>query len=313
MGYCIARRTLPILSHNWRRSLSSLLIGTSLLAFPAGAKSAASPCRSAATGDLRFHMLKSKLLHNSRTLRILLPPAYDAPESKSTQYPVLYMLDGEDLFDVCENTRRHQDWKFDKTVYRLIGEKTISPMIVVGIDSAAGDRNRTREYLPYQDVANESPFAEPRGNRLPFFVTDEVMPFVAKRYRVLHDHDHTGIGGSSYGGIAALYSLLAKPHRFGLALIESPPLWVGMGQLVRDTSPLIAHPVRIYIGIGENEVPVPRYAAQSVELVRQLQANFKAAGYDDTNMRVVVEPGGEHSTEDWARRLPAALTFLYGP
>lgn len=79
---------------------------------------------------------------------------------------------------------------------------------------------------------------EPAGQRFPEFLVHEVMPLVDDRYRTLPGQPNTGIGGSSYGSVAALYALLAQPSRFGYGLIESPTLWVGMGQPVRDTDPL---------------------------------------------------------------------------
>jgi len=83
------------------------------------------------------------------------------------------------------------------------------------------------------------------------------MPLVDGQYRTLQGQPNTGIGGSSYGGVATLYALLAKPGRFGYGLIESPSLQVGMGQLVRDTSPLVALPVKVFVAFGGKEADDP--------------------------------------------------------
>lgn len=268
-------------------------------------------CVSTATGDLRIYPLSSHIFGNTRQIRVLVPPGYDAPENAGVRYAVLYMLDGQNLFDACLSDVSHREWEFDETVYRLIREHRIPPMIVVGIDHAGA--GRAREFLPYKDFAGNPDMDEPEGRRFPDFLTNEVMPSVDSRYRTLTDHDHTGIGGSSYGGSAALYALLAKPGRFGIGLLESPILSIGMGELVRDTSPLVSIPRRVFVAFGAREIDDPVISGKSIGLVRQLESNFRAAGYDDSNLRVVIDPDGRHSEPDWARRLPAALTFLFGP
>jgi predicted alpha/beta superfamily hydrolase len=267
-------------------------------------------CKSTVSGDLRLHSLDSKIFGNTRTIRVLLPPGYDAPENAAVKYPVLYLLDGQNLFDACLSSVSHQEWGVDETVYRLIGEKQIPAMIVVGIDHAGKDR--AREYLPYKDYLFSPDMAEPAGTQFPDFLTGEVMPLVDGRYRTLQGRDHTGLGGSSYGGIATLYALLAKPNRFGFALVESAPMQIGMGQLVRDTSPLTTWPTRIFFGFGGKESDDPALNERLIGFVRQVAANFRAAGYSDTNLRLVIDPDARHSEPAWAQRLPGALTFLYG-
>mgnify|MGYP001393471575 CR=1 FL=1 len=290
--------------------LAIVLCACALAASALFAKEAAPPCKSTVSGDLRLHSLQSKIFGNTRTIRVLVPPGYDAPENASTKYPVLYMLDGQNLFDACLSDVSHQEWGVDETVYRLIGEKKIPAMIVVGVDHAGKDR--AHEYLPYKDYIGNADMAEPAGKQFPDFLTNEVMPLVDGHYRTLEGHDHTGLGGSSYGGVATLYALLAKPSRFGFGLIESPTMWIGMGQLVRDTSPLVALPNRVFFGFGGKEEENPAISEKLIGLVRLVEANFRAAGYNDTNLRFVVDPEARHSEPAWAQRLPGALTFLYG-
>ena len=269
-----------------------------------------SSCKSTVSGDLRLHTLESRIFGNTRTIRVLLPPGYDAPGNESRRYPVLYMLDGQNLFDACLSDVSHQEWGVDETVYRLVAEKKIPPLIVVGVDHAGKDR--AHEYLPYKDYGGGLFMAKPAGKQFPDFVTGEVMPLVDRQYRTLKGRPNTGIGGSSYGGVASLYALLVKPDNFGYALIESPSLGIGKGQLVRDTNPLIAKPVKVFIAFGGKEADNPAVNDKMVGLVRQVEANFRAAGYDDSNIRVVIEPEARHSEPAWASRLPGALTFLFG-
>jgi predicted alpha/beta superfamily hydrolase len=278
---------------------------------PATAEAAsASTCRSTVTGDLRMHALESHVFGNTRTVRVLLPPGYDAPENVGRRYPVLYLLDGQNLFDECLSDVSHREWRVDETVATLIGTRRIPPLIVVGVDHAG--KERAHEYLPYKDYVGDPQMAEPAGKRFPDFLTGEVMPLVDSHYRTLTGRANTGIGGSSYGGVAALYALLARPTSFGYVLAESATLWIGMGQLVRDTNPLIAKPERVYFGFGGRESGDPAFTARMIELVHLVEANFRAAGFDDATLRFTVDPDAAHNEDAWAKRLPDALTFLFG-
>jgi predicted alpha/beta superfamily hydrolase len=278
---------------------------------PASASASSAPCPSTVHGDLRLHRFESRTFGNTRMLRVLVPAGYDAPENASRRYPVLYLLDGQNLFDACLSDVSHHEWEVDETVDRLVRAGTIPPMIVVGIDHAGRDRGY--EYIPYRDTYEDEDPREPIGRRFPDFLTGEVLPFIDSRYRTLQGRDHTGIGGSSYGGAAALYAVLTKPMQFGVALIESPSLHIGLGQLVRDTSPLAASPRKLYVGMGTAEGMDPEFRRMLLRHTRQLESNLRAAGYDDATLRVVIEPGAIHTETAWARRLPGALTFLYGP
>jgi len=293
------------------RAAVLVVVGLAGLPCVAAASPAAMPqCHSTVTGDVRVHSFASRVFGNRRMLRVLVPAGYESAENGERRYPVLYLLDGQNLFDACLSDVSHREWGVDETVDRLVAAKALPPLIVVGIDHAG--KKRAQEYLPYKDFVGNPKMPEPAGRRFPDFLANEVMPFVDAHYRTLRGHASTGIGGSSYGGVAALYTLLARPNDFGYGLIESPTLWVGMGQLVRDTSPLIARPVKVFIGFGGREADDPKIAALLIGLVRNVEANFRAAGYDDTNLRVVIDPDAVHNEDAWAKRLPDALTFLFG-
>ena len=286
--------------------LCLLLVGAS----HAAATQAPSTCTATVTGDLRMHALKSAIFGNERTIRVLLPAGYADAANKDRRYPVLYLLDGQNVFDACLSAVSHHEWGADESVQRLVAENKIPPMIVVGVDHAG--MQRAHEYLPYKDFVGNPDMDEPAGKRFPDFMAREVLPLVDGQYRTLQGPANTGIGGSSYGGVASLYALLAKPNVFGYGLIESPVLWIGLGQLVRDTSPLVAMPQRVFIGFGGKESSNAAVNRKMVDLVGQVEANFRAAGYDASNLRVVVDTAAEHTEAAWEQRLPEALTFLYG-
>ena len=271
---------------------------------------ATAACKSTASGDLQLHTLKSTIFGNERTVRVLLPEGYGDAANKGRRYPVLYMLDGQNVFDACLSDVSHHEWGVDETLRQLVAGKKIPAMIVVGVDHAGKDR--AREYLPYKDFVGNPDMDEPAGKQFPDFMTREVMPLVDGNYRTLAGPHNTGIGGSSYGGVASLYALLAKPNTFGYGLLESPVLWIGMGQLVRDTRPLVAMPRKVFVGFGGKETSDPAINDKMVGLIRQVEASFHATGYDDSNFRVVVDPEALHTEAAWEKRLPGALVFLFG-
>jgi predicted alpha/beta superfamily hydrolase len=290
-------------------ALMMCLLGFGTAAATASVSAQATPCKSTASGDLHFHQLASKIFNNTRTIRVLLPAGYSRPENGSKRYPVLYLLDGQNLFDACLSDVSHEEWHVDETVARLIREKAIPALIVVGIDHAGARRGH--EFLPYKNYAGEPDMDEPAGKQFPDFVANEVMPLVDKEYRTLTGPANTGIGGSSYGGVATLYALMARPSVFGYGLIESPSLQIGMGQLVRDTSPLIAAPQKVFMAFGSNEGD-PVFMQRMMGALHTVESNFRAAGYDADHFRLVIDPDAQHSETAWAKRFPDAMQFLFG-
>jgi len=124
--------------------------------------------------DLRLVSFTSRTFGNTRTLRILLPSGYEAPENRGRRYPVLYLNDGQNLFDAATSTFTGREWRVDETVRELTAAGRIPPLIVVGIDHAGAKRGH--EFLPYKNYAGEPDMDEPAGKQFPDFVVNEVMP-----------------------------------------------------------------------------------------------------------------------------------------
>lgn len=258
------------------------------------------------TGDLRLHNFYSSIFRNSRLLRVWLPPGYDAGENQERRYPVFYLNDGQNLFDSATSFIG-VEWGADETADRLIREGTIPPMIVVGIDNAQG--NRTREYLPY--TTREVPLKSVSGKKYPRFLSREVMPFIESTYRVMSGPEHTALGGSSLGALVTLYTAMAEPGVFGRVLLESPSLWVSDRKVLAHTRGHKVWPQRVFLAIGTNETERERSRQQVIDDVLYLEKNLRIAGLGEDRLRVVVDPGARHSEGEWARRLPAAMTFLF--
>src|SRR6266446_7745215 len=100
-----------------------------------------------ATGDLRLHEFRSRIFRNRRFLRVWLPPGYDDAQNCERHYPVLYLNDGQNLFEAATSFGGIE-WQVDEAADRLIREGAAPPLIVVGIDNTG--KERLREYMPYR-------------------------------------------------------------------------------------------------------------------------------------------------------------------
>lgn len=260
-----------------------------------------------ATGDLRLHEFRSRIFHNTRFLRVWLPPGYDDPSNAGRRYPVLYLNDGQNLFE-SSTSFTGVEWQVDETADRLIREDAVPPMIVVGIDNAG--KARIREYMPHRSL---SPIImRTQGSRYPDFLTREVMPFVARAYHVATGPENTGLGGSSLGALIALYTAIVRPGLIGKLLLESPSLWASNRQIIRDSRQPRRWPERIYLGTGTAETGRAERDRSVVDDVRELAGILRRAGLDEKLLSLVIEEGANHNESAWARRFPEALRFLFG-
>ena len=260
-----------------------------------------------ATGDLRLHPFRSRVFHNTRFLRVWLPPGYDDRVNAGRRYPVLYLNDGQNLFEAATSFTG-VEWQVDETADRLIREGAVAPLIIVGIDNAG--KARLREYLPYRSL--QPMVMRVQGTRYPHFLFKEVMPFVARNYRVAAGPEDTGLGGSSLGALIALYTGALHPEMIGRLLIESPSLWASNRQMIRQSRSIELWPERIYLGTGTAEAGSPDKDRSMVDDVRELAAILRRAGMDEKRLRLVIEEGANHHESAWARRFPEALKFLFG-
>ncbi len=248
------------------------------------------------------HVLESEHLRTSRRITVLSPSGISAPA------PVLYLNDGQNLFDPARAFAGNT-WRVSETVNRLVAERRIPPLLVVGIDHGGADR--AREYLPVEDDRN--PHARrPLGRQYVEFVTREVVPFIEHHYPVSRRTSARAFGGSSYGGVAALLTVLERPGIFGRLLVESPSLYVGGRILVRKARRAPRWPARVYLGVGTAETPRAEVNRETVENVRALESILRGAGLGSRRLKVVIEEGATHSEGAWAGRLPEALAFLFG-
>jgi len=260
-----------------------------------------------AAGDLRLHQFRSGIFRNTRYLRVWLPPGYDDPGNAGRRYPVLYLNDGQNLFESA-TAFAGIEWQVDETAERLIRDGEVPPMIFVGMDNTG--KERIREYMPYRSMHPR--VLRVRGRYYPDFLFEEVMPFVESNYRVATGPENTGLGGSSLGGLIALYSVVAFPGTIGRLLLESPSLWASGRQLIRESRSVRIWPERTFLAVGTNEAGSAEKSRTVVDDVRELAAIMRRAVLSERRLRLVIKDGAGHNEAAWAERFPEALQFLFG-
>ncbi len=259
-------------------------------------------------GDLRFHQFESNIFGNKRQLRVLLPTGYKANRK---QYPVLYLNDGQNLFDPRTSQSPQLEWGVDETVWSLYKSGLIEQMIVVGIDNA-GKSERANEYLPWKDEFLEPPLEKPEGAKYPEFVKNEIVPFIEKNYRTKPGAKNRAIGGSSYGALISLYIVLKEPEFFGKLLLESPSFYVDQAMILKMSEDSKVWPAKIHLGVGTNEAGKKTCdpADESHEAVTDVRRLEKILD-GKSEVHVVVETCAVHSEIAWGSRLAGALQFLF--
>ena len=257
--------------------------------------------------------LESNVYGDKRLLRVWLPAGYSVTSASAKRYPVLYLFDGQFLFDRCTSQPFPDELHIDETLTELIAKKAVQPLIVVGIDNS-GPGRREDEYSRYGAMPDAP-------QKLSAFMTREVLPLIDGRYKTIADRTHRGVGGSSLGSLAALSLLLDQPDTFGLGWLESTSLQNGNGRVLQETSTIVQGPFRVAIGVGTTEVPTaeaaahgfPDFDAAFVAMSRALAENMKKSLMNHPEVKLTIEPGGQHQFRYWGERFGPAVTFLFPP
>jgi enterochelin esterase-like enzyme len=251
---------------------------------------------------LRLHRaFHSHYLTADRDLIVYVPPGYDQHPERS--YPVLYLQDGQNLFDGRTSFIPGRTWQVRENADAAIEAGEVEPLIVVGIYNT-GDR-RLAEYTYGRDWQMGGGEADEYG----LMVTRELMPWIASRYRVRPEREATGLGGSSLGGLVTLYIGLRHPECFGRLAVLSPSVWWNgksiLGYL-NERAPQIWERPRMWLDVGDRE---GRRVLHDAEMLnRRLRANGWRSGETLHFERI---HGGTHDETSWARRVRPMLRFLF--
>lgn len=236
----------------------------------------------------------SSQLGNERSLLVYLPPSY---ADSAERYPVIYMHDGQNLFDPA--TSFAGEWAVDQTL-EAASEQGVEA-IVVAIPNTGPER--TNEYSPFRDEKNGGG----KGEAYLRFIVETVKPMIDADFRTHADRAHTGIAGSSMGGLISLYAFFRYRHVFGFAGVMSPSLWFAGGAVLEYVRRQPFAGGRIYIDVGMKE------GQRTMDDVMVLRDVLQEKGYRNLHdLMCVVDTAGDHSERAWARRLHRVLGFLLG-
>lgn len=268
----------------------------------------ASPREHTRTGTFRMiPAFRSAFLDTARDVLIYLPPGYDTDTRR--RYPVLYLQDGQNLFDGATAFIPGKEWRVDETAQRLIRARAIEPLIIVGIYNAGV--HRLAEYTPSATRRfREAGRADAYGR----MIVEELKPLIDRTYRTLPDAMHTGIGGSSLGGLVSLYLGLKYPQVFRKLAVLSPSVWWDNGFIIGQVLRLTGRPdTKIWLDVGTREGD-PASHQRNVEDTRALRDALIQKGWVlDRDLQYLEAVGAEHNEEAWAARVEPMLRFLFPP
>ena len=251
---------------------------------------------------LRLHLqFKSAYLPDPRNIILYLPPDYDRHTNR--HYPVLYLQDGQNLFDGRTSFVPGRTWQVQEHADAAIEAGEVEPLIIVGIYNT-GNR-RLAEYTPEPDPKLSGGEAVEYGRML----SEELMPWVAANYRILTDRENTGIGGSSLGGLLSLFLGLHLPTHFGKLAVLSPSVWWNRKSILshlNEQAPQIWDRPNLWLDIGDQEGHKALHDAE--QLARRLCANGWKQGSTLHFERI---HGGTHDEASWAARVRPMLRFLF--
>lgn len=257
------------------------------------------------TGNIEtIPAFESTVLGNKRNLIVYLPPQYKSEPNR--RFPVLYMHDGQNIFDGATSYMPGGEWRADEAAEALINAGMIEPIIIVGIDNAGADR--ANEYLPWKIKLGNSD----QGGKADLYgkmLTEEIMPMVNSKYRTKPDAANTGVLGSSFGGVISCYLGVTYPQKFSKVGIVSPSVWVKDRELLRFVSapPKGVKRPKVWIDMGTKE------GGPSVKNAQDLFDAYVKLGWKPNREIVcVIDGGAEHNELAWSRRMMSILTYFFG-
>lgn len=246
----------------------------------------------------QFH---SRFLPDDRDVTVYLPPGYE--EKPDRQYPVLYLQDGQNLFDPRTSFIPGRTWQVANTADAVITSGGVEPLVVVGVANTG--EHRLAEYTPTRDWKMGGGEAHKYGDLL----TQDLLPFISSRYRVRSGPASTGLGGSSLGALVTLYLGLKHPDIYGKLAVMSPSVWWNHKSIVsyvNETASRIRHRPRIWLDVGDAEGR--RTMADTDLLDRRLEASGWRPEREIHYERVA---GGTHDETAWAQRVAPMLRYLF--
>jgi predicted alpha/beta superfamily hydrolase len=249
-----------------------------------------------------FEFHSAILPEPDRQITVYLPTQYAAETGRS--FPVMYLHDGQNLFDPRTSYVPGHTWRAGLTADRLALEGRAEPVILVGIANTG--LRRMAEYTPTRDFR----MGGGEGSRYGRVLIEEVKPFIDRTFRTLPDAACTGLGGSSLGGLITLFLGLQHPEVFSRLAVISPSIWWDHRSILSFVTSANPRPnLRIWLDIGTAEGA--RHVRDTELLARLLRKHGWTPGLD---LAFQTFPGAIHNEDAWADRFDQVLAFLYpGP
>jgi predicted alpha/beta superfamily hydrolase len=256
--------------------------------------------------SIRYHPdFASEYLPTRRPIVVYLPAEYELHPSR--RFPVLYMNDGQNLFDPG-TAFGGVAWGCDNSAEQLARNGEAESIIIVGVGNTI---DRMQEYAPRR-ITKREPFQHARNYGR--FLVEELKPMIDAKYRTLTEPEHTGIGGSSLGGLISLHLCKWHANVFGICAAMSPSLWWDKEYFVRAarTKPAWLKHCRIWLDMGGQEGHTDASKQGNIRRARQLAEILKELGQEDgRDFTYCEDPHAHHTESDWAKRFPNVLRFLY--
>jgi predicted alpha/beta superfamily hydrolase len=228
-------------------------------------------------------------LNRTRRIWIYLPSSYKSSRKK---YPVLYMQDGQNVFDAA--TSGFGEWGVDEALDSL-GNKS-KEMIVVGVDN--DPVHRINEYSPY----DMEKYGKGEGDAYVDFLVNTLRPFINKHYRTKKCGSNNFIAGSSMGGLISFYALIKYPKKFGGAGVFSPAFWIT--PQLKNIDPAKTRKIKgkiyFFAGQQESDSMVP----DMLSVFEQMLKHSKA------KMKTVIRAQGKHNEATWRAEFPLFYKWL---
>ncbi len=239
--------------------------------------------------------LESPQLGNTRDILAYVPPSYGAGDRS---YPVIYMHDGQNLFD--EATSFSGDWAVGKSMDAA--SRSGIEAIVIGIPNAGPER--MAEYSPFVDPAHGGG----EGDTYLDFIVNTVKPRVDADLRTRPEREFTGVFGSSLGALISVHGFFRHPEVFSFVGAMSPAFWFADGAIFRAVREAPLNTGRVYLDVGTHE------GVATVRNVRRMRTLLHSRGYDSGHeLMYIEERGADHSEKAWRRRFGRAIEFLLRP
>ena len=234
-----------------------------------------------------------------RYMTVYLPAGYDEHEDR--RYPVLYMHDGQNLFDAERAYIPGNHWRLKEAADAAIGERTMSPILIVGVDHAGVAR--ADEYTPTPDPRHKGSGGADKYAR---FLIDELKSAIDTRYRTIPED--SAVGGSSLGGLISTYLALNHPDVFKRVAVMSPSVWWDNRVILSEVDTFSGPRPKFWLDIGGRE------GKEAVAGARSLRDRLTSHGWKhDETLKYYEDRRGDHSERAWARRVRMALEFLFPP